>query len=75
VLTKELRALKKKTDSQFVKKQEHELSMQKLKNEYKQLDVDQARKRFENNKTSAVSLTLQNQMELESHKVECKRRA
>jgi hypothetical protein len=80
-LTKDFRALKKKADSQFVAKQEHEVSMQRLKNESKQLDLEQAQQRFEmkkaptTNKTpSAAALTLQNRMELESHKVECKRR-
>jgi chromosome segregation ATPase len=80
LLTKEVRTLTKKVDAQLMKKLDHELSMQKMKNEYKQLDLDQAREKLENkkapiNKTLAAALTLEDKKELESHKVDCKRRS
>jgi hypothetical protein len=52
--------------------------MQKMRNKYKQLDLDQARKKTENKKKAAPSkaasaaLTLEDKKELESHKVDCK---
>jgi hypothetical protein len=54
--------------------------MQKMRNEYKQLDLDQAREKNENKKhaapTKAASgaLSLEDKKALESHKVDCKRR-
>jgi hypothetical protein len=52
--------------------------MQKMKNEYKQLDLDQAREKLENkkeptSKSLTAALTLEDKKELKSHKVDCKR--
>jgi chromosome segregation ATPase len=80
-LQKDLKAAKKKLDAQLINKLEHEMSMQQLKNDYKQLDIDQARERFENkknpaiNKKTSLALSLDDKKELESHKVECRSRS
>jgi hypothetical protein len=63
-LNKEVKALTKKLHAQLEEKLGHELSMQKMKNEYKQLGLAQACKKFENkkvpmNKTLTVALTLE----------------
>jgi chromosome segregation ATPase len=78
-LKKEVLRLEKKSDDQLVKKQAHELDIQKMKNEYKQLELDHTRERFEIKtkapiSKSSASMSLEGRMELESHKVECKRR-
>jgi hypothetical protein len=79
-LTKEVKVLTKKIDNQLDKKLNRDFSMQKMRNEYKQLDLDQARKKNENKKHAAPSksvsaaLTLEDKIALESHKVDCKRR-
>jgi NAD-specific glutamate dehydrogenase len=74
-LNKEVKALTKKLDVQLEKKLSHELSMQKMKNEYKQLNLAQACEKLENkkapiNKTLTAALTLEEKNELESHKVD-----
>jgi chromosome segregation ATPase len=76
-LQKNLKAAKKKVDEQLGKKQDHELSMQQLKNDNKQLDIDQERAKFEQkkapiNKTS-LALSLDEKKALELHKVDCRR--
>jgi hypothetical protein len=78
-LVKEVKWLTKKIDNQLDKKLNHELSMQKMRNEYKQLDIDQACKKIENkkavpSKAASAALSLEDKKELESHKVDCKRR-
>ena len=78
-MVKEVKSLTKKIDNQLDKKLNHELSMQKMRNEYKQLDIDQAREKIENkkavpSKAASAALTLEDKKELESHKVDCKRR-
>jgi hypothetical protein len=79
-LTKEVKVLTKKINNQLDKKLNHDFSMQKMRNEYKQLDLDQARKKNEIKKQAAPSkaasaaLTLEDKIALESHKVDCKRR-
>jgi hypothetical protein len=79
-LGKEVKSLTKKIDNQLDKKLNHELMMQKMRNEYKQLDIDQACKKIENkkagvpSKAAAAALTLEDKKDLESHKVDCKRR-
>ncbi len=51
-----------------------------MKNEYKKLDLEHTWECLDNGKNAPISkaasaaLTLENRMELESHKVECKRR-
>jgi hypothetical protein len=78
--TKEGKVLTKKIDNKLDKKLIHELCMQKMRNKYKQLDLDQARKKNENKKHAAPSkaasaaLTLEDKKELELHKADCKRR-
>jgi hypothetical protein len=80
ILSKEVKVLTKKIDNQLDKKLNHDFSMQKMRNEYKQLDLDQAREKNENKKQAAPSkaasaaLTLEDKIALESHKVDCKRR-
>jgi hypothetical protein len=78
-LTKEVKVLTKKIDNQLDKKLNHELCMQKMWNEYKQLDLDQAREKNENNKAApskaaSAVLTLEDKKELEWYKVDCKRK-
>jgi hypothetical protein len=74
-LTKEVKVLTKKIDNQLDKKLNHERCMQKMRNKYKQLDLDQARKKNENKKAapSKATLTLEDNKDLESHKADCKR--
>jgi hypothetical protein len=76
---RQVKVLTKSSDDQLVKKLAHELDLQKLKNEHKKLELDQTRERLEQkkapiNKASSVALSLENRMELESHKADCKRR-
>jgi hypothetical protein len=76
--TKEVTVLMNKIDNQLDKNLNHELCMQKMWNEYKQLDLDQASKKNENkkaapSKAASTMLTLEDKKELESHKVDCKR--
>jgi hypothetical protein len=47
--------------------------MQKMRNKYKQLDLDQVRKKTAPSKAASAALTLEDKKELESHKVDCKR--
>jgi hypothetical protein len=55
--------------------------MQKMRNKYKKLDLNQAGGKLENKrkamptKTVAAALTLKDKKELESYKVDCKRRS
>jgi hypothetical protein len=72
-LNKEVKTLTKKIDNQLDTKLNHELRMQKMHNKYKQLDLDQARKKIGNkkaapSKAALAVLTLEDKKELESHK-------
>jgi hypothetical protein len=78
-LTREVEVLTKKIDNQLNKKLNHELCMQKMRKEYKQLDLDQALEKKENkkhappSKAASAALSLEDKKELEWHKVNCKR--
>jgi hypothetical protein len=54
-LTKEVKVLTKKIDNQLDKKLNHDFFMQKMRNEYKQLDLNQAREKNEIKKQAAPS--------------------
>jgi hypothetical protein len=67
-LTKEVEVLTKKLDNQMDKKLNHEVCMQKMRNKYKQLDLDQAHEKNENkkvapSKATSAALTLEDKKE------------
>jgi hypothetical protein len=78
-LKRDVIRLERENNEQLDKKLAHEVGIQKMKNEGKQLDLESAQSKLEMktkapiNKT-ARALSLEGRMELESHKVECKRR-
>jgi chromosome segregation ATPase len=80
-LKRHVNRLEKVDNEQLEKKQAHELGIQKMKNEWKQLELEAAHTKLECktkapiSKTSGASLSLEGRMELETHKVECKRRS
>jgi hypothetical protein len=85
-LSKDLKALTKKFDAQLKKKLDHELSIQKLRNESKKLELELVREKL-NDKVKlkkvtpsttpkkSASLTLLEKKEFENHKAEVKRLA
>ncbi len=51
VLNKTIKSLKSKVDNQLVQKNTHAVEMQRMKNEYKQLGLDELREKFSNKKS------------------------
>ena len=51
VLNKTIKTLKSKVDNQLVQKNTHAVEMQRMKNEYKQLGLDELREKFSNKKS------------------------
>jgi DNA repair exonuclease SbcCD ATPase subunit len=80
-LKRHVNRLEKASNEQLESKQAHELGIQALKNEYKKIELEAAHTKLECktkapiSKTSAAALSLEGRMELETHKVECKRRS
>jgi chromosome segregation ATPase len=79
-LKKDVKVLEKASTAQLEMRHAHELDILKMKNKWKQLDVESAKSKLEMKKKAPISktarsLTLEGRMELESHKVECKRRS
>jgi predicted CopG family antitoxin len=85
-LSKDLKTLTKKFDAQLQKKLDHELSIQKLRNNSKKLELELVREKlnekFKSKKVSpsttpkkSASLTLLEKKDFETHKAEVKRQA
>jgi hypothetical protein len=81
-LTKDVKALTKNVDTLFQKKLDHEPSIQKLRNESKQLELDlvhadklQNKKAQASNTKKAPPLSLVEKKDFETHKAEVKRQA
>jgi hypothetical protein len=55
VLKKTIKSLKSKVDNQLVKKNNHDFLMQKMKNNYKQMGLDQLHEKLTNKKTGGSS--------------------
>jgi transcriptional regulator with AAA-type ATPase domain len=70
VLNKTIKFMKSKLDNHLVQKNDHDYRMQKMKNNYKQMGLDELREKFTNKKaggTSSGPMSLEEKKDFVSH--------